>query len=443
MRVACDSAVKSYSVCIVTPGYISSSPRVVREADALSRAGYGVRVVFTQGDIEWARCHDALLLREKSWRWAAVGWSQGRPGERGVYWRATLAHQLARRLPAALWPLCAAAERAEGRLYSRLARVAAAEPADLFIGHYPVGLAAAAYAASCWRAKLGYDAEDLHTAEPPRTKAGWRRTSRIDFIERKYLPLCAHLTAVSSGVADALARRYHVPRPLVIHNVFPFRDRAKLDCQKKDRRGPGLSLYWFSQTIGLDRGLQDAIRACSLMDRPVQIHLRGSHSVGVRAALLSLARDCGVAEHLYFHPPVPPTELLSRACEHDVGLALEQPLNASRMFSVTNKFFLFLLAALAVAATDVPGQRALMAACGTAGCLYPPADYRALACHLETWVRLPHTLQACKQAALTAASSRWNWEHESQKLLEAVEVLRWAANRSRAKRDSQAVSGVS
>lgn len=47
-------------VCIVTPGYISSTPRVVKEAEALSQAGYRVRVVFSQGDLERARQHDSI-----------------------------------------------------------------------------------------------------------------------------------------------------------------------------------------------------------------------------------------------------------------------------------------------------------------------------------------------------------------------------------------------
>ena len=50
-------------ICIVTPGYISSTPRVVREADALSAAGYDVRVVFTQGHLENVRGFDEALMR--------------------------------------------------------------------------------------------------------------------------------------------------------------------------------------------------------------------------------------------------------------------------------------------------------------------------------------------------------------------------------------------
>jgi glycosyltransferase involved in cell wall biosynthesis len=418
-----NNVLEARSICIVTPGYIASTPRVVREADALSQAGYRVRVVFSQGAIERERRHDALLLQDKPWRWAAVGWSRRRPDERLIFWRSTLRYKFAQRLPRVFWHFWGLVECAERRIYPELALMAAAEPAELFIGHYPVGLAAAAYAAAAWGAKLGYDAEDLHTEEQPETRAGQLQTQRIDFIERKYYQRCAHLTAVSPGIADALVKRYGPPKPLVMHNVFPWADRAHLDGQIKDRQGPELSLYWFSQTIGFDRGIEDAIRASGLLRGPVQIHLRGSPSEPFKTALLTLARECGVAERLYFHPPVPPMELPSRAAEHDVGLALEQPINTSRMLSVTNKLFLYLLSGLAIAATDVPGQRSVMDTCPDAGCVYQPGDYRTLASYLERWRQYPHKLHACKEAALAAACDRWNWEHESQKLVHSISTL--------------------
>ncbi len=415
-----NAATPSFDLCLVTPGYIASTPRVVREADALTAAGYRVRVIFSQGDLAHVRHHDELLLQDKPWQWRAVRWARGRVEERGRYWRSTLRYQIARRLPEILWPWGGVAERGEGRLYPELAQAAAAEPARLFIGHYPIGLAAAAYAASVWKGQLGYDAEDLHTGELPLTPAGQRQTRRIALIEGKYLPRCSQVTAASEGIAHALRERYGVPLPVALHNTYPLADRQALDGQCKDRRGAALSLYWFSQAIGLDRGLQDAIRAAGALPLPVQIHLRGSLSPTVRTELEALARESGIADSLFFHPQVPPLELLSRAAEHDVGLALELDHTPSRALSVTNKLFLYLLAGLAVVVTDVPGQRRIFDSCPRAGFVYRLGDSQTLATRLAQWQREPQTLQASKDAALQAAQTTWHWERESQKLLRSV-----------------------
>lgn len=408
------------TVCIVTPTYLVSNPRVVKEADALHAAGFSVRVVFSQGNLEALRQQDSMFLQAKRWGWSALGWSSSKPGERWLYYTSLIRYHLAQRLPPFTWSLGKIAEYGEGRVFRELARRAAAAKADLYIGHYPAGLAAAACAASRWGAKLGFDAEDLHTEDQSLAHRDPRQAQRIQVIESRYLPRCVHVSAASELIVEELVRRYQIAKPLVIHNVFPWADREALDGQVKDRKGPALSLYWFSQVIGENRGIEDAIRAAGLLKGRTQLHLRGHITESVQQKFMALARAMGVEDSVWIHRRVPPTEILSRAAEHDVGLAVEQPDSMSRALTVTNKLFVYLLAGLAVAATDLPGQRYVMNACPAAGFLYTPGDYPALAGHLRQLMENPSRLQAAKQAALQAAKERWNWERESQALVEHI-----------------------
>src|SRR5205814_2481980 len=136
---------------------------------------------------------------------------------------------------------------------------------------------------------------------------------------------------------------------------------------------------------GLDRGLKDAIRAAALLNGPVQLHVRGSVSSSVREELTSLARECGIASRFYIHDQVAPTELLSRTVEHDVGLALEQGDTHNRAICAANKLFFYLLGGIAVAATDVIGQRVVLEQLPEASFLYKPGDIATLARDLEKW----------------------------------------------------------
>jgi glycosyltransferase involved in cell wall biosynthesis len=402
-------------ICIVTPSHISANPRVVKEADALHGAGFDVRVVFGQKGSEQAREHDRAVLEGKAWSWTAVR-SPRRAYELFSWLREVLLERLLRLLPPIVWPWSLVAERAEGRLFAGLTRHASAFSADLYIGHYPEGLAAAARAAKQRESKFGYDAEDFHTGEPNPPD----QLKRVDFIERRYVGRCSFLSAASDGIAKALAARYGIEPPMTVHNVFPWMERNQLDRKSEDRVNESLSLYWYSQTIGLDRGIEDAVRAAGELGGPVQIHLRGAIDPFVRESLETLARECGLKDMLFFHAPVPPTELLSRAAEHDVGLALEQGHILNRAICTTNKLFFYLLAGLAVAATDVPGQRDVLSSCATAAALYPPGDYKALARALESW-RVDHVaLKRAKSAALEAARVKWNWEIESQGLITRI-----------------------
>ena len=407
---------KLRKVCIVTPSYLCATPRVVKEATALAEAGLDVRVVFGQEGSLQQREFDEAILAEYRWR-ATVVRASVEGGERLRWLLATARQRVCRSVPSASWSFGTVAEAAQVRLYPELARAAASEPADLFIGHYPAGLAAAARAAKRWGARLGFDAEDFHGDEGNSAA----EEARARFIERRYLGCCDYLTASSSGIAAALASSYGVSVPVVVHNAFPWSDRERLDGQVRDRRGEALSLYWYSQTIGLDRGLQELIRAAGQVPAPLQIHLRGRISTDVRRHLEAEAAASGVLQQLHFHDQIPPEELLARAVEHDIGLALEQPLPLNKSICASNKLFLYMLAGIAIAATDVPGQHAVVGQVPNSARLYPPNDVQALASLLREWQSDREALGNAKRAALEAARSRWNWETESRHLIDAVE----------------------
>lgn len=404
-------------ICIVTPEYLYASPRTVREADALWEAGFDVRVVFSQGNLENIREFDQQLLRDKPWRRDIVGWSPSRKNEKSLYLKSKFRYHICRVLPLRFSSAGRLAECAETRVYSELARLAAQEEADLYLGHYPGGLAACAFAAWRWKAKFGYDIEDLHTEEGGNDLESMKRKERIRLIERRNLAGCAHVSCVSDLVAEEIVRRYGVKRPTVLYNCFPWKEREGIDGLIKDRKGSRLSLYWFSQVIGEDRGIQDAIKAVGLLKGGAQLHLRGYLSEKIKRNLTALAEAFGVREHLYFHSPVVPAELISRAVEHDVGLDLEPGFNLSRTITLTNKFFFYLLAGLAVSASELRGKTEVGSVIQKAGFSYVPGDYKALARNLEKLILDPGLLQKCKENSLRAARERWNWEEESKKLI--------------------------
>lgn len=402
--------------CLVTPTQICCNPRLVKEADALTAAGHDVRVVAVSFGARQTKL-DRELATARAWRLEHVqtAWRSPigavRRGGWGLVERAAGAAYDARVARAVV------RDHAHSRFVRPLAARAAAEPADVVIAHTLQALPAAARAATRLGARLGFDIEDLHSGELPDTPANASINARITAIERQYLRRCDYLTASSPGIADTIAELYGVRRPVVVLNTFPAPDLPTEPGPRRDRRSSNPSLYWFSQTMGPDRGIEDALEALGRMATPAHLHLRGAVCADYRSRVLARARELGAVDRVHFLELVPPDELIPRSAEHDVGLALEQPLTRNRDLCVTNKLFTYMLAGLAVAATDTAGQRAVLTGRDVGAFLYQPGDVDGLARQLDALLVSSDRLAAAKARSRTAALGEFAWEVEAAKLV--------------------------
>jgi glycosyltransferase involved in cell wall biosynthesis len=401
---------------LVTTAHVANNPRLVKEADALAAAGHAVHVVALRQRAHLA-ARDDVLLRGRRWSHATV---DADPSSRRGRLRRLTGAALERLLRQA-FALGArhpgVADRAFSRHVDALAAACASRPADVVIAHNLQALPAAVRAARRLGARLGFDIEDLHSGELPDVPRHALTRAVISDIERRYLRQCDLLTASSDGIADEIVRLYGVPRPAVILNVFP---RGELD---DPRAYPGerpaaarVSLYWYSQVIGAGRGLEEAIEAVATLPDDMHLSLRGELDAAFEPQLRGAIARLGLASRVHLLPQALPTELLARAACHDIGLALEQPRTRNRELCVTNKLFTYLLAGLAVVATDTEGQQAVMEAAQGAGLTYPAGDADALGQRLRALAD-PRSLDRARQRARDVAAARFNWELESRRLV--------------------------
>jgi glycosyltransferase involved in cell wall biosynthesis len=392
---------------------------MVKAADALHEAGYRVRVVCSSSMPSYAEI-DAHLMRARSWQVDTVhiGWDGGSVRRAATALAQRAAGRAVAVLGVARAPLDVVAQ-AFGRTHASLRALACAEPADLYYGGTAGALAATAQAARAQRVPYGLDLEDFHSAEQDDSADARRAHEQIDRVERAVMPGAAFLTTGSEAMAEAY-QRLRGQRPIAINNVFPL---PATPPNPASHSASPLRLYWFSQTIGPGRGLEEAVRAAGLVDAPLELHLRGGPVQGYIDALRALAAQVAPRLMITQHAPEPPDPIeLCRRGGYDVGLALEQTHVFNRTVCVTNKSFTYLAAGLAVAFTDTPGQHALALDVGEGAFLYPPGDAQALADGLARWANDRTALAAAKQAAWRAAARRWHWDHPLEKgaLLDAV-----------------------
>lgn len=311
------------------------------------------------------------------------------------------------------------ADRSVSAFGGALSAAAQRLPADLYIAHYPAALPAAAAAARRFRALYAFDAEDFHAGGWPEDEVHDAMRQLVSAVETRYLPGCAYVTAASPGIADAYAASYAIARPTVLLNVFP-RAHAPPCSTPAGTATPGPSVYWFSQTIGLGRGLECAVQAIARAHTRPHLYLRGSPAAGFAERLRAIADQAGAAGRLHILSPEAPAEMPRLAAPYDVGLSGEPGHTPNNRVALGNKLFTYLLAGLPTIMSDIPAHRQFACQVGEAARLYAAENPDSLAAVIDALLADPAVFAAARAAAFHLGETRFNWDVERASLLERV-----------------------
>jgi glycosyltransferase involved in cell wall biosynthesis len=399
-------------ICIVTPGQLGSNPRVVKEASALSDAGHDVHVIATKV-AAFVEPRDQAVLAMANFKVTRVSFDVP------AHWRTARLRQAIARRAWTVVPSRFLAATAHSAMSRGLAAAARSIPADLYIAHYVAALPAAAKAAQVHGGVYAFDAEDFHLGDLPDLPEHELDKKLIFAIEGRYLKGAAFTTAAAPGIAEAYAAKYGIARPIVVLNTFP-KAQAPNGPSLRGSIEPGPSVYWFSQTIGPNRGLECAIAAISLARSAPHLHLRGTLAPDYEVKLRGLASVLGAADRLHIHAPGPPDAMVRLAAEHDVGLVSETAETRSRRIALTNKQFTYLLAGVPAVMSDIEAHVAFAANADGAVLLHRVEDAQSLAAAFDDLLSDPGRLAQARTQAFALGQQRFNWEAEAPILLDSV-----------------------
>jgi glycosyltransferase involved in cell wall biosynthesis len=402
------------SICIVTGSHLCHNPRVIKEAVTLAESGHQVEVIGGWFDETLKSRDKDMLDRIPNVKFTPV-LDLTAPNKVGrlicrvrtktgqmVHLRSGLENT---------WQL--------GYFAPALRGAASRSRADLLVAHSESSMAAVAAATRNGR-RIGVDMEDWFSEDHAPEAKKYRPVKLLRFLEQSLLA-GAYRTCTSRAMSHALASEFNCPPPTVIYNAFEWCERQSLDRQFKDRKNlQAPSIHWYSQTLGHGRGLEDLFAALPHVAHHAEIHLRGNPVAGFDQWLYAhVPRDW--QSKVFIHGLVKNDELLSRIAEHDIGFAGERPYCRNKDLTVSNKILHYLLAGLAVVASDTAGQKEVAAQADGAVKIYPSGDPVALAKQLNELLGSANTLKTAKAAALIAAEQTFCWERQVPRLLESVE----------------------
>lgn len=396
-------------ICFVTPGHISSNPRLIKEVQSLTNEGHQITILFAQ-TLAYLKFEDEKILKNiPSVNFKIIDQSS---------FLQKLIQKTLKLISAKLFRVNFNSIGLDFKHYYFL-KAALEHQADVYIAHNLAALPIAVKAAKKNNAKCGFDAEDFHRHEIS-DDINSKPYQLAKSIEDNYLTEVDYFTAASQLIAAQYRKIYPNLKPIVINNVFSIEFLQKVNDKRKCNE---LKLFWFSQTIGKGRGIEDAIKAIALLKRKhIILSLLGNIDDEHLIYFKNIAKELGLLnDQLIFIKPISPDEIFDLAAYFDIGLALEQAIPYNRNICLTNKIFTYLTSGLAIIASETTAQNDFISTYPKVGTTYPIGDVNALAELIGKFDEDRAFLHQTKLESSALAKEKMNWETESKKFIELIE----------------------
>ncbi len=400
-------------VVLITTGQPSTDPRLIKEADCLFKNGFEVIVLY-QYWTHWAEQTDRELAKDIRFKIQMIGGSP--QAKRATYLRTRIFQRLAKGLTRIKLFSSGIAERAACRSYELLLKAAKGYRADLYIAHNLGALGIAVHAAKANKSLCGFDAEDFHRYEEGNDSRS--STSRLKiYLEEKYFLQLDYITTASALITQTYAEIFPTLKFSTILNVFPKKE-AVINNRQGDRP---LKMVWFSQTVGLNRGLDDVINALGVVrDSHAQLHILGDLPAPVKRDLEELAGKNHLNGQLFFYRPIPAEDIHQFLQKFDVGLALEPGFSINNSLALSNKIFNYMQAGLSVILSDTAAQQSFYEQNPDIGFCYPRKNFCELGEIIKKLDADRELLNYQKKKSLQAFNERYNWEEEQLVFLNCI-----------------------
>jgi hypothetical protein len=390
-----------HRILIITTSQPSSNPRMRKAADALASAGHIVHVLYAY-QTHWATESDQDVLAHAKWTSERLG---GDPlNEKFRYFFSRLMRKAAESWGMTKHAMC--------RSYRSYVKHGIAWNPDAVIGHNPGALGPIVSIGKQLNIPMLFDAEDYHRGE---FQEGSHESIRVEKLEDNCIPQITAMTAASPLIAKTYESLYPQHQVTTVNNAFSKKGQSR---QPLPKSGP-LKVIWFSQMVGLDRGLEEFLRGMGLAKNvPIHLNVLGLCSKEVHQHLLdSMQSD---AHQITVHPPMAESALFAFIAEHEIGLALEVALTENREICRTNKLYSFALAGCHMFVSKTTAQEQFLQEFPAAGELIDLKKPETIASALKAAFEDRDGLLRKRQHAWQMGDTELNWEKESDVLITFV-----------------------
>jgi glycosyltransferase involved in cell wall biosynthesis len=275
------------------------------------------------------------------------------------------------------------------------------------------------------RAKLVYDAHELW--RDPGSRAGiptWLFNLAV-MTERWLAPKADGVITVSESIAEDMRDHLRIPLPTLVRNV-PWPRTAQVQgpnhpgpLRRNLGLGPDTPILLYQGFMAEGYGVPFLLEALPSIPPPAVMVCLGFGPL--QGPLAQRAEALGISDRVYFHPAVPPEVLISYTADATIGVCPSQGTCTSYDYSLPNKLFEYVQAGLPIAASNLAEIGRLVRRYNL-GETFDHSNSQAIAGTLNRMLANPRFLEACREAAATAAREL-NWRQEERHLVELYQRL--------------------
>ena len=299
--------------------------------------------------------------------------------------------------------------------YRRAYKLVSEQPFDVYHAHDLNTLPVAAKLARKKQRPLVYDAHELYSEISTLSRTE-RRVWRI--VEPRLIRRAASVITVCESIAGELSDRYQIPPPTILLNCpqraaaaateDQYRLRSALSLDDDDR-----AIVLYQGGFAPNRGLEELVAAARYFDGGVLVLMGKGKIEDELRELISRQR---LEEQVLLHPAVPQDEVIAYASGAEIGVIPYKGVGLNNYYTTPNKLFDYMAAGVAIAGSRFPEIVRFVEGLGI-GVTFDPESPRDIAYSIN-YVLDDRSILDEMRAKARAASARFVWEEEQQKLLE-------------------------
>ena len=403
---------RNKKIVLVTTGQPSANPRMMKEYRSLKKEGYQVKVLYTYTS-PWAHHIDENNFNSgKIDRndFLLIGGSPNK--NKFSYLKSRLYFKIFRTL-SNFSNLIFIKEMSMSRTAFQLYIKSRTINADLVIAHYLGAVPAALRVAKINHIKAIFDAEDFHRGEKEYYPGMMKKI--ID-VENKLFPMFDFVSTASEMITDKYQELFPKSKFITINNVFSIANLQKPQLINKDQ---SIKLFWFSQFVGPNRGLEIIFDALKILNNQnVHFYILGDRKYDM--FLKTEINKLNFKDNIHLVDPMPEENIFEFASKMDIGLAAEIPYCLHKDICMANKIFTYLLSGICILASDTSAQTQFIEQNKGIGLNYINNDPKDLAEKINSLLNNTNLMNEFKMNAYELAKNKMNWETESKKIINLV-----------------------